>query len=81
MKLYFDASSAYLMKDSRILFTDVPQAVKDYILANYSGYETCNRATKLTLADNSLQFIVYLHAGQIRKNVRLKGDGTVVCEK
>ena len=81
IKLYFDATSTYLMKDNRILFTDIPQVVKDYIAANYATFETCNRATKLTLADNTLQFIVYLHASQVRKNVRLKDDGTFVCEK
>lgn len=81
VKLYFDASFTYLMKESRILYADVPQAVRDYITANYAAYSTCNRATKLVMADNSLQFDIYIHQTSLRKSIRLKEDGTFVCER
>ena len=81
VKLYFDAAKSYLLQDARVLYTSVPQAVQSYITANYHGYSTCNRATKYTMADNSLQFLIYLHLNQTRKVVRLKADGTLVCEK
>ncbi|MEI6683469.1 MAG: PepSY-like domain-containing protein [Bacteroidota bacterium] len=81
LKLYFDAGNAFLMQDSRIVYSAVPQAVKDYITANYATYNVCNRATKLTLANNSIQYIVHLRLNKVHLTVRLQNDGTLICVK
>ena len=79
-KAVFDAGNNYLLWAKRIRYADVPQAVKDYITANYPTYQECDRGELFTMADNSLQFTVYLFNGPIHKFVRLKADGTLVCE-
>lgn len=80
VKLFFDAGNAFIIKANRILYTDTPQAVKDYITANYAGYQICDKSEKYTMADGSLQFRVFMRMEQVRKSVRLKEDGTLVCE-
>lgn len=79
VKLYFDALAAFLMLDNRVLYADLPQAVKDYVAANYAAYETCHRATKLTMADGTVQYIVYLRQGTSKIKLRIQADGTPVC--
>jgi hypothetical protein len=78
-KLVFDAASAFLMQDNRILYADVPQAVKDYITANYTAYSVCHRSSKLTMADNTIQFVIHLRMSGTHLTVRLQADGTLVC--
>ena len=67
------------MQDSRVLYSAVPQAVKDYITANYATYNVCNRDTKLTLANHSIQYIIHLRLNKVHLMVRLQEDGTLVC--
>jgi hypothetical protein len=80
-KVVFDATNNYLLWAKRIRFTDVPEAVKDYITANYATYHVCDRGEQYTMADNSLQYTVFLMAGPVHKLVRLAADGTLVCEQ
>ena len=79
LKLVFDASDTFLMQASRILYSDVTQAVKDYVTANYATYQVSNKSEKLTLADNSVQYSVYIRLDSDRKKVRLTDAGTMVC--
>ena len=81
LKLYFDASNTFLMQDYRILYTDVPQLVKTYITSYYASYSICNRSIKLTMADNSLQYIIHLRLNKTPLTVRLKEDGTLICTR
>ena len=81
VKLYFDTMGNFLMRADRIVYIDIPQAVKDYITANYTGYNVCFKSEKFTLASSNLEFVVYLHQGQTRKSVRLDAAGTFICEK
>lgn len=79
VKLVFDASDTFQMQASRALYSTIPQAVKDYITANYAGYQVSNKSEKLTLADNSIQYSVYIRLNADRKKVRLTDAGTMVC--
>ena len=81
LKLVFNGAGIFLFQASRIQYADVPQAIKDYITANYATYEVCNGAEKLTLADNSLQYIVYLRQDRLRVSVRITADGTLICTR
>jgi len=81
LKLYFDVNGGYLMLANRIHYADVPQAVKDYITTNYADYMVCHGTEKYTLANNSIEYIIYLHKDHLRKSVRLKADGTLICER
>jgi hypothetical protein len=62
-------------------YTDAPQAIKDNISASYPGFSVCEKSEKYTLADGSLEFMIYLRMAETRKMVRLKSDGTMVCEQ
>jgi hypothetical protein len=79
MKLFFDMTDNYLFRGNRFRYEDMPQAVKDYITASYSGYQVCPGGEKLTMPDSSLQYKVYLRQAGIRKCVRIKEDGTPLC--
>jgi len=39
------------------------------------------RAEKITLADGSLQYKVFVSLDKVRKAVTFNADGTIVCEK
>lgn len=80
VKLVFDAGNTLLVTAGRIPYADVPQAVKDFITANYAGYKVSWKAEKFTLADSTVQYMIWLKLDQTRKSVRIKEDGTLVCE-
>ena len=79
IKLVFDANNAFLMQASRILYSAAPQAVKDSISANYATYQVSNKAEQLILADNSIQYSVYIRLNADHKRVRLTDAGILVC--
>lgn len=81
VKLYFDASNNYLMKDNRINYSAIPQVITAYVTSNYSGYFPCFRAIKFTLADGSIEYMVFLKGNHAHKRVTFKEDGTFVCEQ
>ena len=79
VKLVFDGNDAFLMQASRVRYSTVSQAVKDYITANYTTYQVSSKSEKLTLADNSIQYSVYIRLGTDRKKVRITDAGIMVC--
>lgn len=81
VKLIFDLGGSYLMKAGRIRYQEVPQAVKDYISANYTGWNNRMKAESLTLPDQSVQYLVYLARPGARKCVRIASDGILICER
>lgn len=82
IRLFFDTAGTFVMKGERVKYADVPAVVSAYITANYTGYSSRIRAVKLTLADGSVQYSVFLHKeGAARKAVFVKEDGTFICEK
>ena len=82
MKLFFDQANSFLMTGQRIRFTDMPQAVKDYITSNFGTMHRCDGSEKLTLADASVDYAVYLGPPERRhKRIVLTESGTLVCEQ
>ncbi len=81
VKLLFDASGIYLAKGERILYADIPASVTDAIAAAYAGYTARSKAEMFTLADNSVQYKVFLHMTNLKVKVVVNVDGTVVCEE
>ena len=81
VKLYFETTGSFLMASARVLYADVPQVVKDYITANYSGYTATDKAEKFTLADNTIQYNVFIVNATTRKSVRIDAAGTFICDK
>ena len=81
VKLVFDAAGTFIFKGERILYTDVPAEVSAAVTANYSTYTVKKRAEKLTFADASLQYKVFMDLNKTRKSVTFNADGSVSCEK
>ena len=79
LKLVFDANDTFLLQASRALYLTMPQVVKDYITSNYATYQVSSKSEKLTLADNSVQYSVYIRLDADRKKVRLTDAGILVC--
>lgn len=79
VKLVFDANDIFLIQATRILYSTVPQAVKDSVAANYAAYQVSNKSEKLIMADNTVQYSVYIRLDADRKKVRLTDAGTLVC--
>jgi hypothetical protein len=81
VKLVFDASGVFLFKAERIHYADVPTEVSAAVTANYSTYTSKKRAEKLTLADGSLQYEVFMSLTSTHITVTFNADGTVACDK
>ncbi|MCX6265936.1 MAG: hypothetical protein NTW16_01065 [Bacteroidetes bacterium] len=79
VKLVFDSNDTFLMQAIRILYSTAPLAVKESISANYATYQLSNKAEQLILADNSIQYSVYVRLNADRKKVRLTDSGIMVC--
>jgi hypothetical protein len=81
VKLIFDNSGNYLMTASRIDYVNTPSAVQNSVATNYAGYTPRQRSEMFTLANNSVQYGVFLFNGTTHKRVILADDGTVICEQ
>ena len=79
MKLVFDNNNAFLMTGQRIHYTATPQAVKDYVTANYADYHVCHGTELLTLSGGTIQYAIYLNKMHLHKRLILGADGTFVC--
>jgi hypothetical protein len=80
-KLVFDPEGLFLSSAERILYAELPEIVSASIATNYATYSVRNKSEVFTLADNSLQYKVFLFQGTTHLSVVLHGDGTVVCEQ
>ena len=81
-RLTFDLTGAYLFKGERALYTSLPQAVRDTVAAHYTvNANVKNRAEKLTLANSTLEYNVYLMSNGVRTAITLLDNGTIVCTK
>ena len=82
VKLFFDMTNNFLMIGQRMRYMDLPQAVRDYISANFGTNHQCDRAEKLTLGDNTINYAVYIdQPGHHHHRVVLTDSGTLVCEQ
>lgn len=81
MMLFFDATNTFLMSGTRVLFSDVPQAVSDFITTNYANYTIRHKAVKLTTATGAIQYLVFMKNGSLKKIVRVAEDGSFICEQ
>lgn len=81
IKLYFDPSGSYLMNSSRLMYTNLPALVKAAITTTYVGYTPKNKALKLDLANNTVEYYVYLFNGLTHKRITIADTGVVICEQ
>jgi hypothetical protein len=79
--LYFDKSDNYILVAQRVMFMNIPQAVKNYISTNFGNLHQCYMSDKLTLADSTLNYAVYVNQRRLHERVVLTASGTLVCEQ
>ncbi|MGA3013743.1 MAG: PepSY-like domain-containing protein [Bacteroidales bacterium] len=81
LTLFFSTADNYIMVAERIRYSDVPQAVKNYISANFNVFHQCLMSQQLTLADSSLNYSIFVNQPRMHKRVVLTSGGTLVCEQ
>lgn len=80
LDLFFETSGNFVMRADKITYSEVPQLVKDYITANYTGYQP-GKSDQLTLADGAIQYVIDLNKPHQRKKVTIDATGALVCEQ
>lgn len=81
IKLYFDATGTFLMSSSRLMYANLPAAVKTTVTTNYATFTPRNVALKLDMANNTIEYFVFLKDTTTHKRVTITDAGVVVCEQ
>lgn len=80
-KLVFDTANVFVLRAERIAVTTIPQTVIDAITNTYTGFTIKPKAEKFTLADSSIEYNIFINQSSNRKQITIKADATIVCEK
>lgn len=81
VKLVFDTANVFVLKAERISLSGIPQAVIDAITNTYTAFTIKPMAEKFTLADSSIEYNIFINQSSNRKQITIKADATIVCEK
>jgi outer membrane murein-binding lipoprotein Lpp len=81
VKLVFDTANVFVLKAERIAVSSIPQAVIDAITNTYTAFTMKPMAEKFTLADSSVEYNLFIRQSLVRKQITIKSDATIVCEK
>lgn len=79
--LIFLPNGTFVQKEEDVDLTNVPSKILEIIKEIYADYKPAPQIEKITLADNTTQFLIDISNSNESKEVILKKDGTVVCEK
>ena len=79
--LVFLPNGTFVQKEEDIDLTNVPSKVLEIIKEIYADYKPAPQIERITLADNTTRFSIDISNSNESKEVILKKDGTVVCEK
>lgn len=80
LSLIFKPDGTFVQKEQDVPLNTVTLAIIQTLKARYSDYSTAGQVEKLTLADNTEEYLVDLSKGAKSKEVILNTNGTVVCE-
>lgn len=81
LSLIFLLDGTFVQLEEDIELGKAPSKVMETIKTKYADYQPAAKIERLTLADNSIQFLVDLTKGNLTKEVILREDGAVVCER
>lgn len=81
VRLFFNQNGEYVMSVARANYADTPQAIQDYIVTNYAGYNVKPKVAKYTLADGTVQYTVFIGLQGDRKRLTFNADGALLCEQ
>ncbi len=80
LSLIFKPDGTYIQKEEDISYYNAPQKVKETIKTKYGSYNASDQIEKLTLADNTTQYLIDIDKDTVSKEVILTSDGQIVCE-
>lgn len=77
------ANNAFLYRTERVLYTTLPQVVRDTVNVTYSNYNIRAISEKLTMANTQINYNVFLHQIGVRNRmiVTVQDNGTIICTK
>ncbi len=78
--LIFKPDGSYVQQEQDVPLRTAPEKIRATIKAKYGVYQAGNQIEKLTLADNSTQYLIDLKKGKVAKEVTIRTDGDVICE-
>ena len=78
--LVFLPNGTFVHQEEDVDLTNVPSKVLETIKEIYADYKPAPQIERLTLADNTTQFLIDISKSNATKEVILKEDGTLVCE-
>lgn len=79
--LVFLPNGTFVQQEEDIDLTNVPSKVLETLKEIYADYKPAPQSERLTLADNTTQFSIDISKSNATKEVIVKADGTVVCER
>ncbi len=80
LSLVFRPDGAYVQKEEDVALSSAPDSMRIALTAKYTGFTIGDPIEKLTLADNSTQYLFDLTKGSTAKEVQVAANGAVVCE-
>jgi hypothetical protein len=80
LSLIFLPDGTFIQKEEDVPLNTAPVKVRDVVKTKYAGYTAGNQIEKLTLADNTIEYLIDIAKGNESKEVIMTTDGKVVCE-
>jgi hypothetical protein len=80
LSLIFLPDGSFVQKEEDVSYKTAPKKVTDVIKANYADFKPSKQIEKLTLADNTTEYLVDITKGNKAMEVILSKDGVLVCE-
>ena len=80
LSLIFKPDGIFVQKEQDVPLKTAPVKIQATIKAKYGAYKAGRQIEKLTLADNSTQYLIDLKKGKVAKEVTISTDGDVICE-
>lgn len=79
LSLIFTPDGKFVQKEEDIDIADAPTKVKETLKVKYSDYTIGKQIEKLTLADNSVQFLIDISKAGISKEEIFDTNGNLIC--
>jgi hypothetical protein len=80
LSLIFIPDGTFVQKEEDVPLNTAPNKVRDVVKTKYSDYKAANQIEKITLADNTTEYLIDIAKGNVSKEVIMATDGTVICE-
>ncbi len=78
--MIFKPDGTFVQQEQDVPFHTAPQAIRQTLKFKYAGYTAGEQIEKLTLANNTEEYLVDLIRGAKSKEVVFNTNGIVICE-